>query len=399
MGNMVRNELLDKRLVPLLALAAAPLVAGCGDGTATAAPVVERTDSAGVEVVMSRGSDLPLDWRFEEVLRLGGTDDGPEAFYEIGGNVRTDAAGNIYVLDGGNHRVVVFAREGRHLRSFGGRGGGPGEFQFVTAFGVERDGTVRLFDVSRRGFVVWDASGSVLSSEPFEGGSFVAGHLPRVNGHLVAMVPASDPAEGMRATDLVVLDEERAVLARHETPVGAMAQFDGCPVRFPAEPLLLPQLLWDATQEGVAVNDGAAYAIRLLDLGGTVRRIVRRDLPIRHATVDDAAAELPEGFRLTYPGGECRISTEEVVRQHGYADYVPAIRAVRAAPDGTLWVNRARGADATKIDILSADGAYLGTLPPDAPFPAAFTPEGNPITVERDDFDLPYVVVYRLHRA
>ena len=46
------------------------------------------------------------------------------------GAVALDEQGNIYVLDSGNHRLVVFSSEGEHLYSIGQRGQGPGEFQF-----------------------------------------------------------------------------------------------------------------------------------------------------------------------------------------------------------------------------------------------------------------------------
>lgn len=44
-------------------------------------------------------------------------------------DVAVDAGGNVYVLDSGNGRVVVFDPEGQPLRSFGRQGQGPGEFQ------------------------------------------------------------------------------------------------------------------------------------------------------------------------------------------------------------------------------------------------------------------------------
>lgn len=76
---------------------------------------------------------------------------------------------------------------------------------------------------------------------------------------------------------------------------------------------------------------------------------------------------------------------------------IPAIDKIAVAPDGMLWVAR-RGVagEATPTDIFLRGGEYLGTLPPSAPYPIAFTPEGHVIVVERDDLDVPRVTVYRI---
>jgi hypothetical protein len=97
---------------------------------------------------------------------------------------------------------------------------------------------------------------------------------------------------------------------------------------------------------------------------------------------------------------ECRIPASDIVETRGIAERVPTIFQMRMAPDGALWVDRQPArAEERRIDVFDPDGVYLGTLPPDAPFPAAFTREGHPVVVERDDFDLPYLVVYRVERG
>lgn len=67
--------------------------------------------------------------------------------------------------------------------------------------------------------------------------------------------------------------------------------------------------------------------------------------------------------------------------------------------EGTIWVRR-RGegpAGDGPIDLLTADGRYLDPLPADATaMPRAFGPEGLVAFVERDELDVPTVVVKRL---
>ena len=64
-----------------------------------------------------------------EDLVLGRDESDPnQVFYRLR-DVDVDSDGNLWVLDGGNHRIQVFDREGRFVRSLGREGQGPGELE------------------------------------------------------------------------------------------------------------------------------------------------------------------------------------------------------------------------------------------------------------------------------
>lgn len=73
------------------------------------------------------------------------TADANFAFY-LPGDIAVDAAGNLYVLDSGNHRVQKFNPEGKYLATFGRQGQGPGEFYFPTSIDVDPDGNIAIAD-------------------------------------------------------------------------------------------------------------------------------------------------------------------------------------------------------------------------------------------------------------
>jgi len=386
------------RPLVLLSISVSLLLCACGEA-ATAAAEVERSDSAGVEVVTNRGPDEPLEWHFEEVLRLGGTDQGPEAFGQV--QVGADAAGNLYVLDASQHQVISFDAEGRHRWSAGGRGGGPGELQFPLAFSVSPDGVSHVFDPSKTGFVRWNAEGEALGDLRSEI-RFFGGRLVLLKtGMVFDGQGASDDHEALRS-ELVhhTWEGEGDVLAAVENRMRGPISYPGCGITLSGQPAVLaPGLVWDAGADLIAYNRQPEYVLQLRD-GGDLQRIVRRDVRPRRATVADATLEVPDPMVMRGGAVECRIPASDVVEARGIADLVSSVFGVRVAPDGSLWVNRLPGrAGESRIDVFSTDGEYLGTLPPETPFPAAFTPEGNPVTVERDELDLPYVVVYRIHRA
>jgi sugar lactone lactonase YvrE len=67
------------------------------------------------------------------------------AFY-IPMNIALDAAGNLYVLDSGNHRVQKFGPDGKHLATFGRQGQGPGEFVYPSWLSVDAKGFLYVSD-------------------------------------------------------------------------------------------------------------------------------------------------------------------------------------------------------------------------------------------------------------
>jgi hypothetical protein len=364
---------------------------------------VERTDSAEVEIVTNRGEDVRLPWRLEPVLTFGGEDDGPMAFFNVWSFVRADAAGRIYLLDGGNHRVSVFDSEGRFIRSMGSRGGGPGEFEFGMGFSVDPDGTVSLFDPSKRGIMRWGPDGELLPTIPLDQDRFVLPHVIS-NGILVGeIVDITAGGTGRIREVHAIRDGGSTRLASIVVDGQAVrddVQFDGCPVRlFGQEPVLAADFHLALADDGIHVSSQAEYEVRTVGFDGAVRRIVRRDLPVKRAAVEDAAREVPDTTQIMFGSGQCKIPAAEYVAKRGFAEWVPWIRQIRSAPDGTIWVSRRpQLPDESHTDVFSASGEYLGTLPPDFKFPTAFLPNGDLLYNDRDELDVERIQVYRVVR-
>jgi hypothetical protein len=51
------------------------------------------------------------------------------------------------------------------------------------------------------------------------------------------------------------------------------------------------------------------------------------------------------------------------------------------------------------VDIFDATGEYVGTLPPDRPWPAAFASGERILALETDELGVQRVVVYRIRRG
>lgn len=73
------------------------------------------------------------------------SDDENVLFY-MPADIAVDDAGNVYVLDSGNHRIQKFDPQGNFLASFGRPGQGPGEFQHPQSIDIDAQGFMYVSD-------------------------------------------------------------------------------------------------------------------------------------------------------------------------------------------------------------------------------------------------------------
>jgi DNA-binding beta-propeller fold protein YncE len=95
------------------------------------------------------------------LMDIGRRGSGPGEF-----NLPRDLAigldGRLYVVDGGNFRVVVFDRDGRFLRSFGSVGKQYGQFARPKEVAVDRGGNVYVVDAAYGNFQIFSPDGELL---------------------------------------------------------------------------------------------------------------------------------------------------------------------------------------------------------------------------------------------
>ena len=398
-----------------LALAALLPLAACDDGAAGAARAV-RTDSAGVTLVVNDGADRPLAWTFTQRFAVGGEESGPESFYGISPrSVGGDARSNLYVLDGGNLRVLVFDSSGAFVREQGGKGGGPGELQFPGFLEVRADGVSGVYDHSREGLVRWSATGEPLTVEQIAGAGGPPPQLMRAvaSGRVVQVDDHGSPERPLRritlelrpgaAGDGVPAGERPGVvtLAALEMPVPTMHMYASCTSRLGMAlgPIFEPELVWTAEGGRVFMAHDTTYVVDVHD-GSRLRLSIRRATPARRATREMAVADLGEGMKVRFGGGECTIDPGEMIEARGVAPVLQPVDRIVVAPDGTVWVTRgAVKGEPRIVDVFDAEGEYLGTLPAGAPEPAAFLANGDLVAIEKDELDVERIAVYRVGRT
>ena len=400
----------------------------------------------GQDVVNLPARDQNLRLTAQEVFTVGSiVGEDWEAFSRVGA-VAFDGAGNLYILDADVGRVVKVGPDGRFLAQLGRKGGGPGEFQMPVGLAVTRQGEVAVFDAGTRGFTLFRPDGSFdrtlsLGTDPSSLATLPTGSLfPLPQGGVLsagtagfrfAMGPGGPvaPPPGRPVTAYSLEDGSSRTLyeawgpppstsaSRTRLPGGAgtFAVGPGLPRAFEAG--LHVGVLPDGA---LVVVDSVDYRVRIVGTDGSVRRTLVRPISPRQVTrrdqEDERARRLEQlqasgGPQITVrtdqgttrmQGGEIQRMLEEQIASLEFEDVIPVVAQVGVDWAGTIWIRRAgrRVGEPGPMDLLTQDGRYLGTLPPgELAMPHAFGPGGLAAFIERDEFDVPSVVVKRLERG
>jgi hypothetical protein len=381
-------------------------------------------------------ADRPLAGRPTQLFAIGAEEGQSWEMLSEVDDVDFDRADNVFVLDRGNKRVLMFDRAGRFVRQLGKAGAGPGEFQMPTGLTVLADGSVAVLDLAHRNISLFGPGGAFVRTMPWpeEGGLPFSSIQAHPAGGVVSILRPRLQLDDVRAGNL----PQTQVFAR--LPLAG----SGSPARLfeIPDPSLnfnntassgggerrnvtirqrefAPMTLWGVLPDGgTAVSHTSLYTVKVQDAGGRTVRFLQRPVPIRRTTEADKARArdrrremLRTGqgmMRVTIgaSGGTPRIpepSAEELERRvmsMEFADTVRAIQGMTVGRSGTLFIERTPRniSDPGPIDVVTPAGEYRGTFS-GLRLPRAVSATGRAAVIERDDMGVERVVVHQLPRG
>lgn len=333
--------------------------------------------------------------------RTNGTD--TETFQHVSG-LAFDADDNLYVLDGGRGRVLVFGPDGAFVRQIGKKGQGPGELAAPLQVAVTREGLVVVSDLGRRGFAVFGRDGTYLRNIPFQDGRGVAGLELRAHpqaGFVTAYqpVPGRDPdTKGVEIVHIPV-DGSGAPATLFTVPPGS----GSAGMIDPRLPAFTPRVHWGVLPDGgVAAAHTARYEVAVAGPDGKQSRTLGRPIEPRRVTTADREGERAkrmeslehEGSKLSPESHRAVLAMIDELR---FADVMPVIDGFLVDPAGYVWVKRtgAGGEEPGPIDLFAPDGTYAGSVQ-GLTMPQAVSASGRAASLERDDDYVERVVVRQI---
>ena len=314
----------------------------------------------------------------EEELSIGTLNGPPE--YEFGqvGDVAVDANGGVYVFDGQVPALRYFDATGRHVRTLGGKGSGPGEYQDASLGVVirHRDGRVVMRDPRNARLNIYAPDGSPLPPVLVTSGLFTAQAttLDTAN-HLYLRIMTGRPERNKPwPIALLHLDDQGRIVDTLVPPIMA------------DEPLDLGGTMFARTKHwafspsgGFVVALSDRYRIEHFRPDGNVLRIERDVPPVAIAPEEKAELEAMNDWRYRTQG-QFMTSDKPTV-----PDVKGVIRGLAVGEDGRIWVRRyapaekgdsvpgfareGQEAPPTRFwhepnvhDVFEPDGTFLGSV-------------------------------------
>jgi hypothetical protein len=249
-----------------------------------------------------------------------------------------DDQGEIYALDQRKAQINVFADDGRHLRSIGRRGQGPGEFQTPFFIALSPSAEVLVGEMGRLSF--FDRSGSFLRSRdnsvrPLAFVKYLA------NGNAVGTRMALEDEKPRYDVALCGPDlEQKRVLTSSPMPdpSGKFALF-------------VSVVRWDVSRgrEIVCGSGEGDYRLSVFDAEGRLIRTIAKDYdPVP-----------PSDFEIDRQMKQQGIQSRDEV---SFPRYLPPIWWVYADEDGRIYVStwqRDPKTGTSLFNILDPEGRYF----------------------------------------
>ncbi len=382
-------------------------------------------DSAGIRIVSHSGSARPQSrWRIgpEPLLEIGGENSaGPTLFNDIWGAART-IRGDIVVSDNATQELRMFDSNGRHLRSFGRRGDGPGEFWQIKRVYVRGD-TVLAID-TQRGTALFTLDGKLIRQrqQPFVKGFMADGGWGVLRDGSV-IVTASGPSAANLSRFVGTFTELRGLLrispdGRSATLLREVPTFDYYRASGDASYSRLtfaPTLSVAISDNNVCFGRGETYEVHCISREGALTMILRQNVPLSPVT-SDAKAHYRERVRTQRPTpGHRAIPQAQLDAQAASAQFAatfPAYDRIVAGVNGEIWVSeykyqsrtrpmgeQAPRDDVTRWNVFSRDGAWTATIALPTRFSIKEVGADYLLGVSFDDDGVERVTMYGLQRG
>ncbi|MGQ0648905.1 MAG: 6-bladed beta-propeller [Gemmatimonadaceae bacterium] len=326
------------------------------------------------------------------------------------------SAGRLLVADARQRRLYLYDSAGRHLRTIGRDGSGPGEFRGMMTVSVVGD-TIGVWDLSGRRFSLFtvDSGFRLLVPTPKAPTEYdtpretwITGGVRPLAFWLRGEYPGPVP-QGVRIRrwqftgQLAVSDTSGRALAMSPTFNGV---YTGQSDRGDARQLF-SNAPFVAVAELIAYGSGEAFEVRVADRDLRTRRIVRwslADEPLTEAEVASARARLLASMPPGAPRERIEAAVNDIVAPELLPKTRPAISRALWDHGGQLWLGRfeapVRGlAEAFDWIVLDSAARPVGRvrLPDTARIESV---RGSELLLSvRDSLDVQTVQVWRVKRA
>ncbi|MDX1394251.1 MAG: 6-bladed beta-propeller [Gemmatimonadota bacterium] len=320
-----------------------------------ATPLNERT-TIGDTTFVRVGAPGPDDEVIVAVEELAiGQLEGPDE-YTFGSvtEILPDDAGGVYVFDGQAPALRYYGADGTYVRTIGGQGGGPGEYEdAVLGLSFRTDGRLVLRDARNGRVNVYEPDGSYADEWPLASGLFTRqATVVDTADHVFLKIMTGRPEEGRPwPIGMLHLDPDGEIVDTIPPPSIAGEPTSGANGRF------IPTKEWALSRfRDLIIGVSDSYAFEIRRPHGPVIRVTKEWDPVVVGSEEKAEWQAT----LDWQWERSREFMSE--RFEPIPDTKPAYQGFYPGLDGSFWVHV--HADAEKREVPQGD--------PDGPPPVTW---------------------------
>lgn len=352
-------------------------------------------------------------WRPGAPLASAGTPlgRGPD-LYEIRGAARL-VDGTLAVLSAGTHSIELFDAEGRHLRSVGRQGAGPGEFLYPEAVRFDPAGGAVVADRDAQRVTVFDPDWKIAReiSVPYSASRWpMPSHGAPLTGGQIAVASLSvtlrDAVQREEGTYedsilLEVIGDGEVLFSLRLAGRAFLAKVGGMSLRKPIP--FGPEPLWTSGEDRIVVGDSHDDVFEAFDSVGVpigeYRMHGTKSRPSREHWAhyqQELRAEYDRPLMLGRGFSQDRgPQVERFLSAAPRGDVLPSFDYLYVDREARLWAREySLPGEVSWWQVGSVAGGVLGRVP--LPWGAEVLDAGfrHVVTLERDDFGVEVVRVY-----
>jgi len=316
----------------------------------------------------AQAQSVPV-WKYTEELRIGSEADDATGFSDVRG-LLVDRKGNIWVIERSLQEIRVFDPAGKHLRTVGRKGKGPGEFTYADGMAVAPDGLIWVHDPQNVRFSIFDQDGKYVRQQlaPASGYGFTwrggidrqgriwdqLFHLDPKNPDL-ALVRRASP--DWTAVDTLALPLCKAPGQGQEAAyfkVGGKSGSSFAAVPYFPGPVVAVD--YDGASLWCAPTGTEYKAVRLgIERKDTLARLSSRAdrVPV---TREEREAAITKLKKFLKDAGGVTLDWSRIPK------FKPLLESAFVDDEGRIWMRRPTTAGSASFDLFSREGRAIATV-------------------------------------
>ncbi len=299
-------------------------------------------------------------FHIREELSIGAAVGEPEYMFSRISDVAKDDSGRIFVLDYIEAELRIFDQAGKHIRTVGRKGQGPGEFMAPISLGITDNDTVMVYDLINHRISYFSPGGEYMSS--FSTADMImTGSDVDAQGNIMGLVFTSGPGE--QILELKRFDKRKNTLASYLTITKKGREATGNP--------LGPDFYWTRyLADHVICGYSKTYELFIYDLDGNIVRTIKHQyIPVRIAPEEIAALKkrLPVAVDVQAP------------------KYHSAFQGITADEEGRIFIatwERSNSGKGYLYDVFDSTGSFVTLI--ELEYPPRLWKDSRLYTIEED---------------